>query len=88
MYVLSSGERELRRVDATECDTTVAAGAWQRVDMLPRGVRQACSADGCGQAFALQIHVRPTPNPLFRRVDAQVFGEGHPVLRISTIQGR
>ena len=40
------------------------------------------------QAFALEIHVRPTPNPLFRRVDAQVFAEGYPVLRISTIQGR
>lgn len=58
MYVLSSGERELRRVDAAECDTTVAAGAWQRIDMLPGAVRQACGADGCGQAFALQADGR------------------------------
>lgn len=47
---------------------------------------QTCTQ--AGQAFALEIHVRPTPNPLFRRVDAQVFAEGYPVLRISTIQGR
>jgi general secretion pathway protein I len=32
---------------------------------------------------------RPTPNPNFRRVDAQMFDEeGHPLLTLSTILPR
>ena len=41
-----------------------------------------------GRAFNVQLTVRPTPNPSFRRVDAQVFTESVPVLRVSTIVGR
>ena len=41
-----------------------------------------------GRALDVSVVVLPTPNPTFRRVDAQVFSEGHPVLRLSTIVGR
>lgn len=41
-----------------------------------------------GRRFDVAVIVRPTPNPSFRRVDAQVFDEGSSVLRISTIMGR
>ena len=41
-----------------------------------------------GRRFDVAVIVRPTPNPSFRRVDAQVFDEGRSVLRISTIVGR
>lgn len=41
-----------------------------------------------GRRFDVAVIVRPTPNPSFRRVDAQVFDEGSSVLRISTIVGR
>lgn len=41
-----------------------------------------------GQHFNVSIAVRPTPNPSFRRVDAQVFDGALPVLRLSTIIGR
>lgn len=42
-----------------------------------------------GRRLDVSVVVRPTPNPTFRRVDAQVFGgDGHPVLRLSTIVGR
>lgn len=42
-----------------------------------------------GRNFNVAVIVRPTPNPSFRRVDAQVFDEGAvPVLRVSTIVGR
>jgi general secretion pathway protein I len=38
--------------------------------------------------FGKQV-VRPTPNPNFRRVDAQVLDEsGNPILTLSTIFGR
>lgn len=46
---------------------------------------------GCeqaGHAFEVRLSVRPTPNPSFRRVDAQVLDGTTPVLRLSTVVGR
>jgi general secretion pathway protein I len=45
----------------------------------------------CPQAnrdFNVAIAVRPTPNPNFRRVDAQVLDGNTPVLRLSTVVGK
>jgi len=47
---------------------------------------QACQQ--AGQDFTVRVHVAPTPNPSFRRVDAQVFTANLPVLRLSTVMGR
>ena len=41
-----------------------------------------------GQAFNVHLKVSPTPNPSFRRVDAQVFDGASPLLRVSTVLGR
>lgn len=41
-----------------------------------------------GQAFTVRLKVSGTPNPSFRRIDAQVFFEEAPVLRLSTVLGR
>lgn len=41
-----------------------------------------------GRSFAVAVSVLPTPNPSFRRVDAQVFDGNSPVLRLSTVVGR
>lgn len=41
-----------------------------------------------GEVLQVQLSVRPTPNPSFRRVDAQVSTATYPVLRVSTIVGR
>ncbi len=49
------------------------------------------SSVGCEQAghdFTVVVAVRPTPNPLFRRVDTQVMKGADAVLRLSTIAGR
>ncbi len=49
------------------------------------------STQPCEQAerrFDVRLIVRPTPNPSFRRVDAQVLDGENSVLRISTILGR
>lgn len=46
------------------------------------------TCEQAGRAFQVQLGVRPTPNPSFRRIDAQVLENGLPVLRITTIQGR
>ena len=44
--------------------------------------------DQAGQRLLVRLLVAPTPNPSFRRVDAQVFSGGSPVLRLSTVLGR
>jgi general secretion pathway protein I len=47
---------------------------------------------GCeqlGRSFSGRLVVRPTPNPNFRRVDAQIFNDlGEPLLTLSTVLGR
>ncbi len=46
---------------------------------------------GCRQGnvdFEVALTVAPTPNPSFLRVDAQVFEQASPVLRVSTVVGR
>ncbi|HEX7889546.1 MAG TPA: type II secretion system minor pseudopilin GspI [Ramlibacter sp.] len=40
------------------------------------------------QAFVVRLKVSPTPNPNFRRVDAQVFSGESALLRLSTVLGR
>jgi general secretion pathway protein I len=47
---------------------------------------QACEQGG--QAFVVRLKVSPTPNPNFRRVDAQVFAAAAPIVRLSTVMGR
>lgn len=45
----------------------------------------------CAQAervLQVEVSVRPTPNPNFRRVDARVLDQGDPVLQVSTVMGR
>jgi general secretion pathway protein I len=41
-----------------------------------------------GRSFNVNLSVRPTPNPSFRRMDAQVLDGDIPVLRLSTVIGR
>lgn len=41
-----------------------------------------------GRPFSVTVSVLPTPNPSFRRVDAQVLDGTSPVLRLSTVVGR
>jgi general secretion pathway protein I len=47
------------------------------------------SCDQLGRTYAGKQIVRPTPNPNFRRVDAQVYDDaGHQILSLSTVIGR
>jgi general secretion pathway protein I len=41
-----------------------------------------------GRVLQVTTSVRPTPNPQFRRVDAQVSDAGTPILQISTVMTR
>ncbi len=46
------------------------------------------SCEQAGVVFEVAVGVLPTPNPSFRRVDAQVFEGASPVLKLSTVVGR
>jgi general secretion pathway protein I len=46
------------------------------------------SCEQAGHSFTVTMTVRPTPNPNFRRVDAQVADAGSNILRLSTVVGR
>ena len=46
------------------------------------------ACEQAGRALTVLEQVLPTPNPSFRRVDAQVLDNATPILRISTIVGR
>ncbi len=48
----------------------------------------SAACEQAGQVYTVVLAVRPTPNPNFRRVDAQVLSGEAPVLRLSTIVGR
>ena len=46
------------------------------------------ACDQAGQSFSVVVAVRATPNPNFRRVDAQVLNGEASVLRLSTVVGK
>ena len=46
------------------------------------------SCEQAGRVLTVAVIVRPTPNPSFRRIDAQVFDGENSILRVSTIIGR
>ena len=48
----------------------------------------AMPCEQAGRAFTVNVAVLPTPNPSFRRVDAQVMDGTIPVLRLSTVVGK
>lgn len=46
------------------------------------------ACEQAGRQLTVALSVRPTPNPNFRKVDAQVFSAETPLLKISTVVGR
>ncbi|MDB5957244.1 type II secretion system minor pseudopilin GspI [Ramlibacter sp.] len=46
------------------------------------------ACEQAGLVLTVRLKVSPTPNPSFRRVDAQVFDNQTPLVRVSTVQGR
>jgi general secretion pathway protein I len=55
---------------------------------MPTVGEATVECDQAGRRFSVNVNVLPTPNPSFRRVDAQVLDGSSPVLRLSTIVGR
>lgn len=63
---------------------------WQRVTQnFPPVGDTDFSCEQLGLSYTGKLIVRPTPNPSFRRADAQIFNEaGQPMLTLSTVLGR
>jgi len=55
---------------------------------LPDTGNNSIECTQVGKVLLVELSVRPTPNPNFRRVDARVMNEGEYVLQLSTVMGR
>jgi general secretion pathway protein I len=55
---------------------------------MPNIGESAAACEQAGKTFTVRMEVRATPNPSFRRVDAQVLDDSAAVLSIATIVGR
>ena len=55
---------------------------------MPGVGETSVACEQAGHSFSVTVNVLPTPNPSFRRVDAQVMNGASPVLRLSTVVGR
>ena len=55
---------------------------------LPDTGNTSVECTQAGRLLQVEVSVRPTPNPNFVRVDAQVRNASESVLRLSTIVGR
>ena len=55
---------------------------------LPDTGNRSVACTQAGRLLQVEVSVRPTPNPNFRRVDARVLGQGSQVLQLSTVMGR
>jgi general secretion pathway protein I len=65
-----------------------ALGAVRLAQRLPGLGESTSTCRQGGQSFEVVVLVAPTPNPNFRRVDAQVRRGTEPLLRVSTILGQ
>lgn len=52
---------------------------------LPSVGDSSTTCEQAGQTLQVLVTVRPTPNPLFRRVDAKVSEGGASILQLSTV---
>ena len=52
---------------------------------LPNVGDSSASCEQAGRTLQVQVSVRPTPNPQFRRVDAKVTDAGASILQLSTV---
>ncbi len=87
--VLTDNAQRLADVSAAEWCADNQLTALRLARQMP-GVGDAdFSCEQLGRTYPGQLQTRPTPNPNFRRVDAQVSDEdGLPLLTLSTVLPR
>lgn len=55
---------------------------------MPAVGDSSMACEQAGRSFNVSLSGRPTPNPNFVRVEAQVLKDNSPVLQLSTVVGR
>ena len=55
---------------------------------LPPVGEQSVNCTQANISFTVRLNINTTPNPTFRRVDAQVFEKDVPQLKVTTVIGR
>ena len=55
---------------------------------MPAVGDSSIACNQAGRVLQVRLSIRPTPNPSFRRVDAEVFLVGRPVVQEVTLVGR
>lgn len=86
---LTDNAERLARVTAGQWCAENRLTALRLAKQFPDLGEQPFGCEQLGQQFAGVLRSSPTPNPLFRRVDAEVRDvQGLPVLTVSTIMGR
>ena len=83
----ANGERQTQMVLAQICAENELV-ALKLARQMPGVGDSSFQCVQAGQTFSGQLSVRPTPNPNFRRADAQVFDGAYPLLRLSTVIGQ
>lgn len=83
----SSAQRQSDLLWAQLCADN-ALNALRLSRQLPGMGDSSVACDQAQQSFRVQLSVRPTPNPAFRRVDAHVWLHSTPVLRVTTVLGQ
>jgi general secretion pathway protein I len=83
----NNAERQADRVLAQLCAQNALAQI-RLARQLPDVGESAASCPQAGRTLELHVRVQPTPNPNFRRVDAQVAHDGQHLLLLSTVVGR
>ncbi len=83
----ANAERQSDMLLAQLCAENTLIGLRLARQMPPVGDEtQACSQ--AGREWEVRLSVRPTPNPNFVRVQAQVADGNTPLLALSTVMGR
>ena len=82
-----NAERQADRVLAQLCAENAMAQV-RLARRLPDVGDSDTPCEQAGRSLQLRLLVQPTPNPNFRRVEAQLFRDGQPLLQLSTVVGR
>ena len=82
-----NAERQWDIFLAEQCATNALNTLKLSAQVPPVG-EQAISCMQANISFTVRLSINTTPNSSFRRVDAQVFEQGVPQLKITTVIGR
>jgi general secretion pathway protein I len=85
--LIRNAQRQTDRVLAQLCAENALAQV-RLSRQLPDVGDTTRPCEQAGRTMDLRLLVQPTPNPVFRRVEAQIFRDQTPLLQLSTVVGR